>query len=73
MVLHCLFCFLTLILYQGHLQNLNISVSRPYVITLQPQYEKGFFCHLICISAFTVITLDCVILVSRHGSLVSDV
>lgn len=42
MVLHCLFCFLTLILYQGHLQNLNISVSRPYIITLQPQYEKGF-------------------------------
>lgn len=73
MVLHCLFCFLTLISYQGHLWNLNISVPRPHIITLQPQYEKGFFCHLICISAFTAITLDCVILVSRRGSLVSDV
>lgn len=73
MVLHCLVCFQTLILYQGHLQDLNISISRHHIIILKPQYEKGFFCHLICISAFTAITLDHVILVSRCGSLFSGI
>lgn len=73
MVLHCLVCFQTLILYQGPLQDLNISISRHHIIILKPQYKKGFFSHLICISAFTAITLHHVILVSRCGSLFSDI
>lgn len=74
MVLHCIYCFQMLFLHQGQfqLQDLSISVSRHHIITLKSQYEWRFFCHLICISAFTAITLDHVISVTRCGSLFLD-